>query len=47
MYVYVYVRMYFLLPKHCSADYVWIREAEARAQHEDSPVQFSHTKLLV
>lgn len=35
MYVYVYLRMYFLLPKHCSADHVWIREAEARAWHED------------
>lgn len=34
MYVHVYVRMYFLPPKHCSADHVWMREAEARAQQD-------------
>lgn len=35
MCVHVYVHLYFLLPKHCSADCVWMREAEARPRHED------------
>lgn len=31
MFVYLYVHMYFLLPKHCSADHVWMRKAEGTA----------------